>query len=496
MGVVRYIYQRWKHFSDSFYRGPSWVWRKTAHSAKYISPSFMLFLWCHGLVNRLFTFQGWMLFWVCLATAFYATIMVRSAVTVLFLVIAGLFLVNGIVLWTLCPRLKVIRKVPDHAIPGRPFYIEYEIENLSCFPCFSILVDPLLQGGGLHGDDPEFFHLPGKGKICCRRRFFLEKRGVVELPAATVESIFPFGLLKASFCDHRKCVIRVHPVWRKWEQTAGEDYGMENGTGKNSIVKKTFQRGMELASCREYVYGDDIRYIHWGNSAKWGHLVVKEFEEEKSCRMTVILDSMEKYSRKALKKDLAKILRLQSFSFGNTEERFETVLSFASSLAASFATEENHVTFYIPEMEEDTENEIKPEKRIKRFFRKWIPGKESWMEEGVIREYCVGNQHISFAAFLNILSAAEKVNRKDRFQWFTRSQLQNMAEESFVLLVLLKRDEEAEKFYRKLLKKGVFCRVLYVAEEGEEDKALSSFPVEKFGKNALLEGKWIRRKKR
>lgn len=493
MAFFRYIYELYRRSSAAFYKGPSWVWRKRSGEGHYISPSFMLLVWCHALVNRVFTFQGWMLFWVCLATAFYATIMVRSAVMILFLVLAGLFLVNGLflLLLLLFSRLEVVRKVPARVMPGCAFTVEYEIENLSPFPCYCVLADPLLQGGGiLETDTPEFFSIPGKGKYKCVRKFLLKKRGVWVLPSATVETAFPFGLLKVSFCDHKCSQVFVHPRWRKWEQGILYGGGNENGSTRKQKRKRSFQRGLDLASCREYVYGDEIKYIHWGNSAKWGRLVVKEFEEEKNSRMAVILDIAEKYSLEDLLFDLKKILHLRSFSFFSSGERLEGILSFAVSLAAGVTGEEGGAAdFYIPESR--AEKKELSGKWYERFYRKWILGKGEEKKNSIFHEVTVGERNTSFTAFLDRLSGIKSTPyRKGRFSSFSPEMLRKVCEEPFVLLILSEADEDAEEFYLKLVKNGAVCKVLYVTKENPgEEKNIPAW-AEKVCKENLLSGMW------
>ena len=492
MTFFRYIQAFYSRSVTAFYKGPSWLWRRHSSSAgRYISPSFMLLIWCHGWINRIFTFQGWMLFWVCLATAFYATVMVRSAVMILFLVLAGLFLVNGLFLLLLFPRLKVTRKVPARVMQGRVFTVEYEIENLSPFPCYCVLADPLLQSCGiLETDTPEFFSVPGRGKHKCVRKFLLKKRGIWELPSASAETAFPFGLLKASFCNHKCSQILVHPRYRKWEQKILYGSGNENGNSSLRKGNRTFQRGLDLAACREYVYGDEVRYIHWGNSAKWGRLVVKEFEEEKNFRMSVILDTGEKYTFRDFLSDVKKILHLQSFSFGSSGERLEGILSFASSLASCTAGEEGVlVDFYI--MENREKKKELSGKWYERFYRKWILGKGDGKKECIFHEVTVGERNTSFTAFLDLVSGIKNTRyMKERFSAFSQEMLQKISERSFVLLVLSELDADAENFYLKIVKKGITCKVLYVAKEnGGEEKNIPVW-AEKISKEMLLSGVW------
>lgn len=50
-------------------------------------------------------------------------------------------------------------------------------------------------------------------------------------------------------------------------------------------------RGTEFLSLRDFVFGDDVRFIHWKASAKFGKIIVKEFEEPVSLRFLVVLDA-------------------------------------------------------------------------------------------------------------------------------------------------------------------------------------------------------------
>ncbi|MBO4305454.1 MAG: DUF58 domain-containing protein [Lentisphaeria bacterium] len=496
------LYRRWV---AAFYRGPSWLWGNEVREGKYVSPTLALFLWFHGLCSRVFTFQGWVLFWVWLATAFYATVMLRSPVMILFLVLTGLFLLDGLLLLLLFPRLKVVRTVPGSVMPGRAFSIEYEVENLSFFPCFSILADPLLQGRGLKSDRPVFFSLPGKGKCRIVREFQLDKRGVWLLPAATVETAFPFGLFKASFCDHKRTRILAHPLWRKWDSSLFSGAGAERGSRAEKRRKRSFQRGLEPIGCREYVYGDEMRCIHWGNSAKWGKLVVKEFEEEKNSRLTVILDTALPFTWEDVFRAASHILRLHSAPFAERDRKFESVLSFASSLAASFSGEGQELVFYFPAAEEtegekrsSSPGEGEKEGEKKESFRKRllsVLGKTVRKKSScVIRELFVGNRHMSPSAFLDELSAVEKVDRADRFDFVTQEVLEKIAENPPVLLVLLRLDKSAQLLYGKLAKAGIPCRVLLLSDgEKEKEKNASPLPVpaEKITEEALLAGRWM-----
>lgn len=488
----RYAGRKYKRLAGIFYEGPSWLrCGRVGERKKYISPSFMLLCWCRGVLNRVFTFQGWMLFWVCLATGFYATIMIRSAVTILFLILAGLFLFNILILFLLLPRLKVTRKIPGSVVPGKTFAIAYEIENLSPFPCFSIVVDPLLAGKGVLGELPPCFSLAGKEKKVCVRYFQVDERGVWLFPSATVESSFPFGLVKASFCDHKSVTVLAHPVWRKWQHPhLLTNKGNERGLLQKMSRKSTFQRGMDVAGCREYVYGDELHLIHWGNSAKWGKLVVKEFEEEKSCRIGIILDTGEFFSGKELYQKIKDIFLLRSFREEKGENKFESILSFASSMAASFPAEEFELDFYFPVPAERVE--VNGGGKGRKFFEKWILGKEEEEKNVAVKRIRTGSKNMSLEHFNDFLAAMKKVRKKERFVGFTPEILQEIGENPYVIFVVSHLDESVKNLAEKIREKGISCRILHVMRSGEKEEKEKEMEAEKIKIGPLLSGKWMK----
>jgi uncharacterized protein (DUF58 family) len=67
-------------------------------------------------------------------------------------------------------------------------------------------------------------------------------------------------------------------------------------------------RGMEFSEVREYVFGDDIRFIDWNVSSRMGKLYVKQFVEERELTVILAIDlsaSLEFYSATKSKKEIA-----------------------------------------------------------------------------------------------------------------------------------------------------------------------------------------------
>ncbi|TAD94156.1 MAG: DUF58 domain-containing protein, partial [Bacteroidetes bacterium] len=49
-------------------------------------------------------------------------------------------------------------------------------------------------------------------------------------------------------------------------------------------------RGMNFKEVREYAHGDDVRFIDWNTSARFGHPYSKVFEEERELTVMLMID--------------------------------------------------------------------------------------------------------------------------------------------------------------------------------------------------------------
>ena len=67
-------------------------------------------------------------------------------------------------------------------------------------------------------------------------------------------------------------------------------------------------RGMEFSEVREYIFGDDIRFIDWNVSSRMGKLFIKQFVEERELTVILSVDlsaSLGFFSRNKSKKEIA-----------------------------------------------------------------------------------------------------------------------------------------------------------------------------------------------
>ena len=84
-------------------------------------------------------------------------------------------------------------------------------------------------------------------------------------------------------------------------------------------------RGMSFKEVREYSHGDDVRFIDWNTSARFGHPFSKVFEEERELTVMLLIDvsaSNMMGSRQRTKQELiTEICAVLAFSAINNNDK-------------------------------------------------------------------------------------------------------------------------------------------------------------------------------
>lgn len=89
------------------------------------------------------------------------------------------------------------------------------------------------------------------------------------------------GLVRRRYSFQDRQMVKVYPSFiqmRKYDFLAIDNRISEYGLKKIRRIGHT----MEFEQIKEYVRGDDIRSINWKASAKRGHLMVNQYQDEKS----------------------------------------------------------------------------------------------------------------------------------------------------------------------------------------------------------------------
>ncbi|SEB40500.1 Protein of unknown function DUF58 [Paramicrobacterium humi] len=118
-----------------------------------------------------------------------------------------------------------------------------------------------------------------------------ERRAVIIAgPARSVRGD-RLGLFRRSVDWTDPIELFVHPRTTRLHPTAA---GLVRDL-EGQVTKKITNSDMAFHALRDYVRGDDVRYVHWRSSARTGQLMVRQFEESRRSQLTIIHSSNRRY---------------------------------------------------------------------------------------------------------------------------------------------------------------------------------------------------------
>jgi uncharacterized protein (DUF58 family) len=200
----------------------------------------------------------------------------------------GLVAVLTAVLWTLPrPRLDVRREImPDRVARGEAAGGVLHVTNTGRLrragmrahdACGADAIDVDLPG--LRPDRPETvtYALP------------TDRRGEIPVGPLRLVRADPFGLARRvrEYGDVQKLLVRPRTVGLPL-MPSGRNHHLEGPTTDTAPAGT-----VTFHALREYVVGDDLRYIHWRSSARTGTLMVRQLVDASLPQTTIVIDTNE-----------------------------------------------------------------------------------------------------------------------------------------------------------------------------------------------------------
>ena len=198
----------------------------------------------------------------------------------------GLWVVNLRLTMYPLRRLRGRRLAGDTIEAGRPFEHAFEIFTVDHSPA---------RGMTIESFDRRWLvlHLPGDWSERFRQSHCFDRRGRQSLPALRARSLFPFGLVgravelvpaQERVVLPRRGHVRVEEM-RAWLQRVGRGDGRARVRQAQPSLMEADVRGLRL-----FRPGDSPRWIHWRTSARRGQLLVREFEDNVSPSLTLVVE--------------------------------------------------------------------------------------------------------------------------------------------------------------------------------------------------------------
>ena len=131
--------------------------------------------------------------------------------------------------------------------------------------------------------------LEGKSIKHVTPEIIFNKRGIYYLNKMVLETVNPFGLIKVRRTLNAAGVIKVYP--ELYYSSPPDAAGFIPTLGGHYKGKHNSFAGDDFTGIRKYIPGDPVKFIHWKASSKGLGVFVKEFTEEYSGKVSVVIQS-------------------------------------------------------------------------------------------------------------------------------------------------------------------------------------------------------------
>jgi uncharacterized protein (DUF58 family) len=170
--------------------------------------------------------------------------------------------------------------------------------NLETFPV------PSLAGGASYD---ELFVVP------------TDRRAVIPIGPPTAVRTDPLGLLRRDAVEQLTVELFVHPKTIRLDSLSP---GLQRDL-EGQASRDLSNSDLAFHALRDYVAGDDLRYVHWLSYAKTNRLLVRQFQDTRRSQLTVVVDGAGTSYR--------------------TDEEFELAMSAAGSICVRAVTDSHEV---------------------------------------------------------------------------------------------------------------------------------------------------------
>ncbi len=204
------------------------------------------------------------------------------------LVFSVFVLTDGLILYLATKGISAKRELPEKFSNGDPNPVMVRIENFYTVPIYARIIDEIPYQFQVRD-----FNINRKLKPGSQSTLQYELRpvdrgeyhfGRMNIYASTV-----IGLLSRRFIFDDKAMVPTYPSFiqlRKYDLMAISNNLRQYGIKRIRRIGHT----MEFEQIKDYVLGDDLRTINWKATAKKNHLMVNQYQDEKSQPVYSVID--------------------------------------------------------------------------------------------------------------------------------------------------------------------------------------------------------------
>jgi uncharacterized protein (DUF58 family) len=237
------------------------------------------------------TSEGW---WAALLTVWMlgsALISHASLMLLVFSILLAILVVSGLLTARNVRRLDAVRRAPGEAVAGRPFHVEYQVQNNRRVGDAQglVLASSLVPAAEVERPAVFFRNVAPRREASQRVEVVVSRRGLYQFGPIELSSRLPWGFFERSEQRGRPQDLIVYPrlgkLRRRFIEAEQESYQREEGRRVGRLALDADYLGL-----REFRDGDSPRWIHWPTTARRGRLMAKEFEARHKADAVVLVD--------------------------------------------------------------------------------------------------------------------------------------------------------------------------------------------------------------
>lgn len=251
--------------------------------------------------NRVMLPREGLMYLLVMTVAFVASLIGRSNMLMLvFSIMAGPFVVNGWVIYSLLKKNTVGRRLPRSVMAGESVSVEITLENRKrWFSTWLMVVrDQVTRARHrrmMENDDDTlepavlFASVRPQSSRTASYQLRLGHRGRYQFGPLEVSTRFPLGLVERGYASDVRGELLVHPQIGRLLPAWNEEPRMAAELVQRSVTR----RGVfddEFHHLRDYRPGDNPRDIHWRTSARRNGLMVRQFHQSRDRGLIVLME--------------------------------------------------------------------------------------------------------------------------------------------------------------------------------------------------------------
>lgn len=190
-------------------------------------------------------------------------------------------------------RIRVIRATTGDASTGQAVALPLRLVNLSMRRRQDIIIEervPFVPGRLLRTVVSPLG--PREDRLVSRRSLAMV-RGEFELDRVVLRSGDPAGLFHRERRFHCPTKVIVYPGVEPVPDLILDQHETMHSMTASPISAAGMSQ--DFYGVREYTTSDGLRFIHWRSSARYGRLMVKEFERNATVSVAILLDANETF---------------------------------------------------------------------------------------------------------------------------------------------------------------------------------------------------------